>query len=78
MLQVDRQRSRGRRAWPRRNAHLRHRHRKKDANSRAGGVGKGAPQFRRFTLDHQSHAESQGNRTGHAFATSMRAQPNRG
>ena len=29
MLQVDRQRSRGRRAWPRRNAHLRHRHRKK-------------------------------------------------
>ena len=51
---------------------------KKDANSRAGGVGKGRPTFASSTLDHQSHAESQGNRTGHAFATSMRAHPNRG
>ena len=30
------------------------------------------------TLDHQSHAESQGHRTGHTFATSMRAHSSRG
>ena len=50
-----------------------------DATHRAGGVGeRERPTFAGSTLDHQSHAESQGNRTGHAFATSMRAHPNRG
>ena len=50
-----------------------------DANHRAGGVGeKERSTVAGPTFIHESHAESQGHGTGHAFATGMRAHPGLG
>ena len=52
---------------------------KEDANNRDGGFGeRERPTFAGSNLDHRSHAEPKGYRTGHAFATSRCAQPRNG